>query len=105
MRYEEDGFDPTPYDRILGGIHTPAREEETETIQELKEFENEVQETSEIDSKECDYIEVQEDYEVERISQIDDKDVIAEDTALIQEVSAPVSVMAEKLVYLDGEML
>ncbi|MBQ3122790.1 MAG: DUF3794 domain-containing protein [Firmicutes bacterium] len=105
MRYEEDGFDPTPYDRILGGIHTPAREEETETIQELKEFENEVQETSEIDSKECDYIEVQEDYEVERISQIDDKEVIAEDTGLIQEVPAPVSVMAEKLVYLDGEML
>ena len=22
MRYEDDGFDPTPYDRILSGIHT-----------------------------------------------------------------------------------
>ena len=25
MRYEDDGFDPTPYDRILSGIHTPKR--------------------------------------------------------------------------------
>ena len=24
MKYEDDGFDPTPYDRILAGIHTPA---------------------------------------------------------------------------------
>ena len=28
MKYEDDGFDPTPYDRILSGIHTPARESE-----------------------------------------------------------------------------
>ncbi len=25
MKYEDDGFDPTPYDRILSGIHTPAK--------------------------------------------------------------------------------
>ncbi len=24
MKYEDDGFDPTPYDRILAGIHSPA---------------------------------------------------------------------------------
>ena len=29
MKYENDGFDPTPYDRILGGIHVPARENES----------------------------------------------------------------------------
>ncbi|MDD2217378.1 MAG: DUF3794 domain-containing protein [Eubacteriales bacterium] len=39
MKYEDDGFDPTPYDRILAGIHIPAvmPPEEARTAPEPKE--------------------------------------------------------------------
>lgn len=38
MKYEEDGFDPTPYDRILSGIHTPARAADTEDGRDNEEM-------------------------------------------------------------------
>ena len=40
MKYEEDGFDPTPYDRILSGIHIPARAADTEAEQENESVES-----------------------------------------------------------------
>ena len=61
MRYEDDGFDPTPYDRILSGIHTPKRA--AANAEDIDAY-RAARENSEI----------QRDIQEESLSQIDDYD-------------------------------